>query len=78
MDIPVSMHPGMKNSPVTWSFHHSLQDYSNMLFDAGFCIEKLEEWSSDKESEGKKAKMENRARNEFPLFLCIIAKKHTR
>lgn len=76
--IPIDMNPSEKNQEqnkkVTWSFHHSLQDYSQMLYDAGFMIEKIEEWSSDKESVGKAAKMENRARTEIPLFMAISAK----
>lgn len=75
LKVPITMNPGKSNSSVTWSFHHSLQDYSRMLQDAGFVITTIEEWTSDKESGGKAAKMENRARSEFPLFLCIVAKK---
>lgn len=75
LKIPIEMNPGKGNSKVTWSFHHSLQDYSKMLKDAGFMIDQVEEWTSDKESEGKAAKMENRARSEFPLFLALVAKK---
>jgi len=37
-------------------------------------IEKIEEWASDKDSVGKAAKMENRARAEIPLFMAIQAK----
>ncbi|MBU1033653.1 class I SAM-dependent methyltransferase [Patescibacteria group bacterium] len=78
LKIPIDMNPGQKQEPnknITWSFHHSLQDYSQMLFEAGFVIEKIEEWSSDKESIGKAAKMENRARAEIPLFMAISAIK---
>jgi ubiquinone/menaquinone biosynthesis C-methylase UbiE len=75
LKIPISMNPGKNNSNVTWSFHHSLQDYSQMLTKSGFVITTIDEWTSDKESEGKAAKMENRARSEFPLFLCLVAKK---
>jgi hypothetical protein len=46
-----------------------------MLNKAGFMIAKIEEWTSDKESEGKTAKQENRARAEFPLFMAIQAQK---
>ena len=78
LKIPIDMNPSEKNQEqnkkITWSFHHSLQDYSQMLFQAGFVIEKIEEWSSDKESTGKAAKMENRARTEIPLFMAISAK----
>jgi len=78
LEIPIDMNPGNQeqeqDKKITWSFHHSLQDYSQMLLEAGFMIEKIEEWSSDKESVGKHSKMENRARNEIPLFMAISAK----
>lgn len=75
LKVPITMHPGEKNSSVTWSFHHPLSFYTSALAENGFVIEKIEEWVSDKESEGKLAKMENRARGEFPLFLAIKARK---
>ncbi len=73
--IPVTTHPGDKNSPVTWSFHSSLSSYALFLKQAGFIITDLEEWASDKASVGRAAGMENRARSEFPLFLTILARK---
>ncbi len=77
LKIPIDMNPSEKNQEqnkkITWSFHNSLQDYSQMLYENGFLIEKIEEWSSDKESMGKMARMENRARSEFPLFMAISA-----
>lgn len=73
--IPIVAHPGEKGSPVTWSFHHSLADYSKFLNDAGFAIEVIEEWISDKTSQGPAAKMENFARQEFPMFMAILAVK---
>lgn len=73
---PIQMNPSQEeSSPVTWSFHHSLSYYSQSLLQNGFIILKIEEWISDKRSMGKKAGMENRAREEFPLFLAILAKK---
>lgn len=74
--IPIQMHPG-KSDPknVTWSFHYPLSAYSLWLKESGFMIELIEEWCSDKESTGKAAKWENRARKEFPLFLTIVARK---
>lgn len=76
LKIPIDMSPGQRSSgQTTWSFHRSLQDYVGMLVKSGFVITGLEEWSSDKESEGKAARMENRARKEFPLFLTLIAEK---
>lgn len=75
LKIPINMHPGEKNSPVTWSFHFPLSSYSEFLCRSGFSILKIEEWISDKKSVGKAAKMENRSRDEFPLFMAILAKK---
>lgn len=75
LEIPINMHPSEKTSPVTWSFHLPVEKYSEMLFENGFMIEKIEEWTSDKSSEGKKAKQENRARDEFPMFMAILAVK---
>jgi ubiquinone/menaquinone biosynthesis C-methylase UbiE len=75
MDIPINMNPSDRNSPITMSYHHPLSDYSKMLKDAGFVIDLIEEWTSDKESEGQAARMENRSRSEIPLFLAISAVK---
>lgn len=76
LEIPMTMHPGKgKKSPVTWSYHFPLSCYVQWLREAGFVITHLEEWTSDKESQiGKTGKMENKARNEIPLFLTIVAK----
>jgi ubiquinone/menaquinone biosynthesis C-methylase UbiE len=76
IEIPITMHPGKEKSPVTWTYHHPLSTYSQWLFETGFEITKIEEWSSDKESVGRNGKMENRARSEIPLFLTIVAKKN--
>ena len=75
LKIPITTHPGQSDSGVTWSFHFSLHEYMQMLRKTGFAITNLEEWSSDKESVGKAAKMENRSRSEFPLFLALVCKK---
>ncbi len=76
LEIPIEAHPGSKTkSPATFSYHHSLSDISRMLSESGFVIENIEEWCSNKQSGGAKAKMENRAREEFPLFLTIFSSK---
>jgi len=75
LEIPINAHPGEQGSPVTWSFHHPIEDYSTYLLKNGFLIEKIEEWTSDKKSEGSAAKRENRAREEFPMFMAILAVK---
>lgn len=71
LEIPINAHPGVKNSPVTWSFHQPISYYVNALSDAGCAVTRMEELVSDKASTGKAAKAENRARAEFPLFLAI-------
>lgn len=77
LKIPITAHPGRgQSSTVTWSFHWPLSSLSEWLNQAGFMIEKMEEWGSDKKSEGKAAKMEDRSRSEFPLFLTVLAKKN--
>ena len=75
MQIPINMNPSDRNSPITMSYHNSLSAYSKMLKDAGFIIDLIEEWASDRESEGSAARMENRSRSEIPLFLAVKAVK---
>lgn len=73
LNIPIQTHPGKGNtSPNTLSFHHPLSAYVQWLNKAGFMISHMEEWCSDKVSQGGAAKMENRARAEFPLFLTLV------
>jgi ubiquinone/menaquinone biosynthesis C-methylase UbiE len=75
-EIPISVRPGQgEHSEQVVYHHHSLSAYSGFLRKAGFFIEEIEEWVSNKQSTGSKAKMENRARKEFPLFLCCICRK---
>jgi ubiquinone/menaquinone biosynthesis C-methylase UbiE len=72
--VEMDMHPGKNEKSVTYSFHRSLQDYMKVLRSAGFCIVRIEEWISHKTSEpGPRAKAENAARKEFPLFMAIEA-----
>ncbi len=76
MKIPIQAAPSQKEkSAATLSFHHPISDYSKWLNEAGFAIISIEEWCSDKLSEGRAAKMENRARQEIPLFMAIVARK---
>ena len=76
LEIGIKAHPGKREGENTWSYHYPLSAYSEMLFDNGFVIEKIEEWISDKKSTGSKAKTEDRARKEFPLFMAIVARKN--
>ncbi len=75
MQIPINMNPSDRNSQVTMSYHFPISTYSKMLKNAGFVIDEIEEWTSDKESEGRAGRMENRSRAEIPLFLAIKAVK---
>lgn len=76
LKIPIQTNPGAgEKSATTWSFHHPLSVYTEGLSKAGFVIAKMEEWLSDKQSTGAKARMENRSREEFPLFLALLAQK---
>jgi SAM-dependent methyltransferase len=72
LEIPVSI-----ASEETFSYHNPISTYINHLGNLGLGVVKAEEWTSDKESTGKAARMENRARTEFPLFLLLVAKKFT-
>jgi 2-polyprenyl-3-methyl-5-hydroxy-6-metoxy-1,4-benzoquinol methylase len=69
--IPIKTNPSQKHSKITLSFHHSLSELCS-FFKGKFLIETLEEWTSHKKSSGKNKKMEDRARNEFPLFLALV------
>jgi ubiquinone/menaquinone biosynthesis C-methylase UbiE len=72
--IPIQTNPGQKEqSSVTYSYHYPLSAYVSWLRKEGFVITHLEEWCSDKKSEGSKARMEDRARREIPLFLSLLA-----
>jgi len=71
----IVMHPGEKNSEVTLSFHRPLQYYFKHLQKAGFAVERIEEWVSEKKTTpGPRAVAIDRSRAEFPLFLFIQAK----
>ncbi len=70
------VHPGQVGSPVTVSYHRSLQDFSKALFKHGFAITKLEEWISHKQSQnGPRRVAEDKSRKEFPLFMMIEARR---
>jgi len=70
----IQTHPGGRPQDYTWSFHRPLQFYVKALHKAGFTLKILEEWNSHKKSEpGPRAKAEDRARKEIPLFLYFGA-----
>lgn len=76
LSIPITMHPGKADSESTVSFHRSLETLTRSGFQAGLIMAGLREWYSHKESQpGPRARAENRARREFPLFLALLWKK---
>ena len=76
LQIPIQTHPGKgPESSKTWSFHFPLSFYSKWLYQAGMATLFIEEWISDKKSTGSKAQMEDRAREEIPLFLTFVCQK---
>ena len=74
-EIPIVAHPGKDHSETTWSFHFPLSYYSRVARQYGFTIDLIEEWISPKQSTGSAKNQENRARREFPLFLCLLFRK---
>lgn len=77
LEIPTNKYPGKHTSSMTWSYHHPLKTYAKTLKENGFLIDTIEEWSSDKGGKDKDAKLEQKSRNEIPLFLAIKAVKLT-
>jgi len=76
LSIPIVMHPGKHDSESTVSFHRSLSGLTKAGFASGLVLGGLEEWHSHKESQpGPRARAENRARKEFPLFLALLWRK---
>jgi len=75
LSIPIITPPLAGSKGHTTTYHRSLQTYVTALAGAGLCVESLEEWTSKKASRpGKRAKAENRARKEIPLFLSLCAR----
>ena len=73
----IQMFPGDKPEEYTLSFHRPLQYYFKILRNAGFFVSRLEEWESNKKSQpGPRAKAEDIARKEIPLFLFLEAIKY--
>ena len=76
MSVPIIMHPGKVDSETTVSTHRSLEALMAPAFAAGLTLAGFQEWHSHKESQpGPRARAENRARKEFPLFLGLLWRK---
>lgn len=73
---PIVAHPGKNKETYTWTFHKPISAYVKALSQAGLLVDALEEWPSHKTSgPGPRAKAENTAREEIPMFLAIRARK---
>lgn len=73
----IVMHPGENPREYTLSFHRPLQYYFKLFPKYGFCVTRLEEWNSHRQSQpGPRAEAENRARKEIPLFMMLEATAH--
>ena len=72
MKVPILTPPFVDKLNFTMTYHRPLQNYFSTLHKTGLCVDSLEEWMSNKESEpGKRSRGENRARKEVPLFMAI-------
>lgn len=73
---PIVTHPGKDPGKYTWTFHRPIGVYVKALAQAGLMVDAIEEWASHKVSDsGPRAKAENVARAEIPMFLAIRAVK---
>jgi ubiquinone/menaquinone biosynthesis C-methylase UbiE len=74
-EMPILAHPGSDPTVKTYSYHRPLQAYFYALSEAGCIVDSMEEWTSPKTSDsGPRAKAENIARAEIPLFLALRAR----
>jgi ubiquinone/menaquinone biosynthesis C-methylase UbiE len=70
--IPIATHPGAKPGEHTMFFHRPLATYLRLLAAAGLAVTGGEELLSHHRSEpGGRSRAENRARDEFPVFLAL-------
>ncbi len=77
-NVPILTPPFADSKSFTLTYHRPMQSYISALVQAGLCVDGMEEWISNKNSlPGKRAKAENRARKEIPLFLAIRARRLT-
>lgn len=74
LTIPIATHPGGEPGQHTQFFHRPLAAYLNALGAAGLATVACEELASHRTSApGARSRGENRARDEFPIFLAMKA-----
>ncbi len=76
MEIPIAMQPSKgSKTETTYSYHNPLTFFSELFSKHHLMIKELKELCSNKKSEGGSKKMEDRARDEFPLFIVMTLEK---
>ena len=74
--IPIQTNPSKgAESAETFTYHHPLSSYISWATKNNLALTGMEEWISDKTSEGGRARAEDRARKEFPFFLALLFRK---
>lgn len=75
LPVPMKPYPGQARG-VSRSFHRPLQDYVNGLAKFGFFVDQIKEISTYKvKTSGPRAKAEDLAHREIPLFFGLRARK---
>ena len=76
-EVKIWMNPSEeKKSAHTMTYHRPIAYYVNALANNNFAIESMGEWCSHKTSQaGPRARAENNARDEFPMFMAFKARK---
>lgn len=76
LDVPITTHPGGKTGEYTTFFHRPLSAYLTALGSVGLGVVACEELVSHHVSQaGTHSRGENRARQDFPIFLALKAVK---
>jgi ubiquinone/menaquinone biosynthesis C-methylase UbiE len=76
LKLPLKVHPSQgSKSPIAWAYHLPISGWIQLASKAGFQLTWMEEWCSDKRSEGSMADVEDRARAEIPLFCTMVFSK---
>jgi ubiquinone/menaquinone biosynthesis C-methylase UbiE len=78
-EIPVTTHPGKGTGEQTQFHHRSLSEVITALGAAGMPVSACEELFSHRRSQGSGpfSKAEHRAAEEIPLFIALLASKHS-
>lgn len=72
MEIPIRTHPGREETTHTTFYHRPLAAYFDALGAAGFGVTQAEELYTHRRSDtGGRARAENRAGEEIPVFLAL-------